>query len=220
MSMSVTSAAAAAKPAVAAAAAETAGAADAAAASSSSSKSASSVTSSGGVFMITGSDGKSHAIDMGTLMMMVNVEYVGAVDMQLEDLVGVMEERNFEIEVATEVMSTIRTYKADGKDPDDVEIPIDGTTKTVSEWCSYLGLSYTSVSGSRPSDDDKADTWDAKLEANIQNIKSAIDLLNNDSEIDSIRLENLMDKRSNALEQASNLMKSHNESVETVNNNL
>ena len=179
------------------------------------------VTSSNGVFVVTGSDGKSRAVDMGTLMMMVNVEYVDLMDVQLEIQIEVMENRNFEIQAATEVMSRLRTAKSNGESPDNIIVTVGDTKKTIKEWCSYLGISYTEGVGSRPgSDSDKQNTWDSKVEANIQNIKSAIDLLNNDSQIDSIRLQDLMEKRSDALEKASNLMSSRNDALESLNRNL
>ncbi len=179
------------------------------------------VTPSHGSFMIRAADGKSRAVDMGTLMMMVNVEYVDVMDVQLEQQIEVMEDRNFQIKAATEVMSQLRTAKSAGSNPDNISITVDDTTKTLKDWCAYLGISYTSGVGSRPgSGSDKQNTWDSKVEANIQNVKSAIDLLNNDSQIDSIRLQDLMEKRSNALQKASNLMSSRNDALESLNRNL
>ncbi len=236
MSISATSATAAAKVAVPATTTATTTAAStdatASAESGSSSKSTASVTSANGLFYVTGSDGTTHVVDMGTLMLQVNVEYVDMMDAQLELQVEVMEDRNFQIKAATEVLTQLRSLKTSGTDdgnPTDFSdaetlyITVDGVTKVLQgegSWIEYLGIDYTDVNGNRPSNDDDADTWDARMEANIQNVKSAIDLLNNDSEIDSIKLQDLMDKRSNAVEQASNLMKSRNEALESLNNNL
>ncbi len=74
--------------------------------------------------------------------------------------------------------------------------------------------------GGRPGDKDKAKIWDDKMEANIQNVKSAIDMLNNDSQLANIKLQNLLEKRNNAFEMASKVMATNNQSVQSVLRNL
>ncbi len=166
-------------------------------------------------------------------MMMLNLEQTSNLDRQIADQIGEIQTRNSKIKAATEVLTTLRSLKSQGKDDGyadmslsgatSVNITVDGVTKPLQgkgSWCEELGVNYTDMVGGRPSDKDKAKIWDDKAEANIQNVKSAIDMLNNDSQLANIKLQNLLEKRNNAFEMASKVMATNNQSVQSVVRNL
>ncbi len=160
-------------------------------------------------------DGVSRKIELGSLMMAVNLEYVGELDTQIADRLSEMVDRNTRIETATEVLNVLR-QQLESKTADSArEITVGDTTKSLSEWCEYLGAEYTEPSGQSGSD-----SWTQTMETNIGNVQSALDLLNTDSETATLELQNLTEKRSNALQQASNLLKSANEATQAVLRNI
>lgn len=190
-----------------------------------------SVTASNGNFMLT-QNGVSQAVDLGTLMMMLNLDQTSNLDRQIADQIGEIQTRNGKIKASTEVLTTLRNLKSQGLDDGDpgnlsnsstVKITVDGVTKYLQgpgSWCEELGINYTDIAGHRPKKDADAKVWDDKMEANIQNVKSAIDMLNNDSQLANIKLQNLLEKRNNAFEMASKVMATNNQSVQSVVRNL
>jgi hypothetical protein len=189
------------------------------------------ITASNGSFYIE-QNGVQQKVDIGTLMMMLNLDYTQTLDKQLSDMVNEMQTRNGKIKAATEILTTLRELKAQGKDDGwaagagkdhrAIQITIDGVTKPLQgkdSWCSDLGINYTDMRGGRPDDDD-AKLWDDKMEANIQNVKSSIDMMNNDSQLANIKLQNLMEKRNNAFDMAGKMMKTNYDSIRNTTANL
>jgi hypothetical protein len=173
--------------------------------------------------------GKTQQVDLGTLMMMLNLDRTENLDKQIALQLDDIQKRNDLIKELTEFLSAARKAKAGGSDDaNNVTMngethPLGGTGNATSEansWSAKYGISWSDVGGGRPSDKDKAATWDAKFDANIANIKSKIDTLNNDSQMDNIKLQNLLEKRGNAFEMASKVMDTNNQSVQATVRNL
>ncbi|MDR3210697.1 MAG: hypothetical protein LBU79_02125, partial [Planctomycetota bacterium] len=85
-----------------------------------------------------------------------------------------------------------------------------------------FGITWADVGKARAdqSGDTAKQTWDTKFEGNISNIKAKIETLNSDSQMDNIKLQNLLEKRNNAFEMATKVLDTNNQSVESVIRNL
>ena len=184
------------------------------------------VQASGGSFIITDAQGRQQTVDLGVLMMMVNIERAENLDKQIADMISEIQERNNKISAMTEFLSWMRTQKAEGKDDGSptagAKVTINGVTKPCQgpgSWAEEFGIEWVDVQGTRDKAKDK-DAWDATWDTNIQNMKSSIDMLNNDSQMANIRLQNLLEKRGNAYEMATKTMDTNNQSVQSVLRNL
>jgi hypothetical protein len=191
------------------------------------------VSSANGIFTITDASGKTQQVDLGTLMMMLNLDRTENLDKQIALQLDDIQKRNDTIKQLTEFLSQARQSKsagwddgcANGSNSNDGhgKMTINGVTKSIQGtggWAETLGITWTDVINARPSDKDKAAKWDAVWDANIANIKSKIDTLNNDSQMDNIKLQNLLEKRGNAFEMASKVMDTNNQSVQATVRNL
>ncbi len=69
---------------------------------------------------------------------------------------------------------------------------------------------------------DSADSKDRKAawETNISSLKSRTDVLNTDSQMDNITLQNILEKRNNSFEMCTKVMQTNNSSVQSVLRNL
>ena len=188
-----------------------------------------SVTSANGMFYVTDAGGNVQQVDLGTLMMMLNLDRTQNLDQQIAIQLDVIQKRNDTIKQFTELMSWARDRKAGGKDDGSPgageKVTIDGVTRPCQgtagdSWAETLGFTWTDVSGERPSNKDDAAKWDAQWDANINAIKGKIDMLNNDSQMDNIKLQNLLEKRGNSFEMASKVMDTNNQSIQAVIRNL
>ena len=178
------------------------------------------VTASGGSFMIVDANGNAQKVDLGTLMMMVNMDRTGNLDVQIAEMINEIQERNNEIKTLTELLAWCRTSKANGTDDGSPSrgcpVTINGVTKPCQgpgSWAEYFGFEWCD----RPKDKSK---WDAAWDTNIANIKAEIDLRNNDSQMANIELQNLLEKRGNAFEMTTKVMETNNQSIQSILRNL
>ncbi len=191
----------------------------------------STVTAAGGMFTITDANGNSTEVDLGTLVMMINLETTENLDQQIALKLEEMQQRNDEIATMTEFMSQCRqrqaSYADDGAanhiDGTSQNMTINGITKPVQgegSWSEEFGIGWTDVIWhEKPNKDEKAE-MNAAWDANIEAISGQIDMMNNDSQMDNIELQNLLDKRNNAFQMATQVLQSNNESVEATLRNL
>lgn len=180
------------------------------------------VTASNGVFTITDANGKTETVDLGTLMMMLNLDRTKNLDDQLAMQFKEMQERNETIRELTAFLSEARKRQAAGEDDENgwtstkVQPKKGGGGKLNPDGIiEQMGLSWTDVGPSDSAEKKKA-TW----EANINSIKSKIDTLNNDSQLANIRLQNILEKRNNAFEMATKVMDTNNQSIQSTIRNL
>jgi hypothetical protein len=186
----------------------------------------SSISYSGGGFYVTDSTGNPQQVDLGTLMMMLNLDRTENLDKQIALQLEDIQKRNDQIKTLTEFLAQARAFKAAGTD-DDIKITINGVTKAMGgsasdSWAKDLGITWTDVGTGRASQssNDAKTAWDGKFDANINAIKGKIDALNNDSQMDNIKLQNLLEKRGNAFEMATKVMDTNNQTVQSIIRNL
>ncbi len=179
------------------------------------------VNVSGGSFMID-VNGQSRKIEIGSLMMAVNLGYVGELDTQIADKLSEMVERNTQIEAAIELTAFVSESKEKGRFDISEKLTIGGTEKTVAEWFEDLGVDcrvHYNILDPNPSSS-VTETFNTELDALTESLQSTLELLNTDSESATLELQNLTEKRANALQQASNLMNSANEATQAVLRNF
>jgi hypothetical protein len=190
----------------------------------------STVTASGGLFTITDAQGNTQKVDLGTLMMMIQMDTVENLDAQIAIKLEEMQSRNDQIKMYTDMLSWCNNMKATGKDDNPVvdgkaveaTITLGGKTQTYKAWAEELGISWTDIPHDKDTAEDKdnLDSWNAAWDANISAIQAEIDMMNTDSQMDNIELQNLLDKRSNAFQTATQVMSTNQESVEATLRNL
>ena len=198
-----------------------------------------SVTSANGMFYVTDADGNIQQVDLGALMMMLNLDRTQNLDRQIAIQLDAIQKRNDTMKTLTAMLEMARGKKAEGANDDFKDgngawhgwnLASGGVTKPIwkssgdaagSSWAEEMGITWTNVMGDgRPKDKDKAAQFDAQWDANINAIKGKIDMLNNDSQMDNIKLQNLLEKRGNSFEMASKVMDTNNQSVQAVIRNL
>jgi hypothetical protein len=173
-----------------------------------------------GVFTVMGADGKTpQQVDLGTLLMMLNLDRTKSLDSQIAVQLAEIKERNTLIQDLTDLLSDMRQRKAADNKGVDGLFSRDGTapsgTKYSELWAKHAGTDWSS----KPKDA-KKDEKDAAWDANINAIKGKIDMLNNDSQMDNIKLQNLLEKRGNAFEMATKVMDTNNQSIQSILRNL
>ena len=187
-----------------------------------------SVQASGGVFTVTDAKGQKQQVDLGTLMMMLNLNRTENLDNQIAIQLSEIQDRNKTLTQLTEFMAWCRAQKGAGNDDGSptagAKLTINGETKPCQgpgSWAEQLGIQWTDVYQSRgDKSGDKLAKWNGEWDANINNIKGKIDMLNNDSQMDNIKLQNLLEKRGNAFEMATKVMQTNNQSVQSILRNL
>lgn len=171
-------------------------------------------------------DGQS--FDLSTLMMMLNIDRTQLIDKQIADQMSAVKGRNDKLRQLNDLMSFMRTAKAEGRDDDGalntwtkdgknkgsgtLQIQgTDGVARTIDGWMDHFGLTKTDVQWD--ADDKKRDSqWDA----NIESVKGFVDSLNSDSQLDMIRLQSLIDKRNQAFELTSNQLSAEKKVKDTI----
>jgi hypothetical protein len=193
-----------------------------------------SISATNGSFVITDKQGKAQQVDLGTLMMMLNLNRTETLDKKIALQLDDIQKRNDLVRNLTEFLSQARTFKADGTDDNcniTLTITTNGVTSTVTKpmggnaadsFAKDFGITWADVGTGRASQsgDTAKQTWDTKFDGNIGNIKSKIETLNSDSQMDNIKLQNLLEKRNNAFEMATKVLDTNNQSVESVIRNL
>lgn len=185
----------------------------------------------GGFTLGSGDDARK--MSLGTLMMMLNLERTNNLDLQVETYANDIIKRNTKINQLTEFMAECRRLQAEGwadgtNSGQTFKLTIDGVTKNLwvgeNSWAKELGITWTQhdkyAGGKKPEGDSYIQAWNQVWEANISTIKSKIDVLNNDSQVENIKLQNIMEKRSNAFEAATQVMSTDNDSIKSILRNL
>ena len=145
-------------------------------------------------------------MSLGTLLMQLNIDRTKTLDAQIADQMAEIQERNELLKAMNDLLAVMRDSRENKKesnkgDQRDVTLTIDGQeqTKSIRDWMEdEFGMTWTNVNHN----DDK-DEWQSEWDANIETVKGQIDTLNSDSQLDMIRLQSLIDKRSVAFETAS-----------------
>jgi hypothetical protein len=177
------------------------------------------VTSSGdGMFIVGG-----QKMDLGTLMMMLQLDRTEQLDLQIQDQMNEISQRNNKLKAMNDLLSQMRTMKSKGSD-DDGSITIGDQTKSLwrgkdnkgtGSWAKEFGIHWTDIKGG-----DTKTARDGKWDTNIENLKGVIDGMNSDSQLSMIRLQSLIDKRNQAYEMASNTLQKVSQNMDKLVGNL
>ena len=160
-----------------------------------------------GTFSVT-VNGKSQTLNMADLNAMLRMEQVEGMDQTIADQLSEIRTTNEKRKALNQLLSHMRKQKSDGRDDhstnasqagaaEKVQLEGESGTKTVKEWMDHLGITWTDVQG----DKDKA-TRDGNWDANISAVKSQIDNITSDSEMQMLRFRQMVDKRGTALQEA------------------
>lgn len=178
-----------------------------------------SIQASGGMFIVDG-----QSLDLGQLMMQINIERTELIDTQLANQMAEVQERNTQLKALNELMAMCRQFKASESTTHDdnaagqtFTLPgyEDQGAKNVTQWFAEFGMTETDVNPS-----DSTEEWQAEWDANIQTIKGAIDSLNSDSQLAMTRLQSLMNKRNQAYETVSDVLNKDQKTRDTITGNL
>ena len=200
-------------------------------------------------------------------------EWLGDLGVDIPDSVTQTEELNFKLDAAEEIVEQLKN-QGHVDVGSDTKVTVDGVTKTIDEWCEYLGIEYTrsedlswwevfkgdenrvwsenSANAKTVRDNLKSQLESAKndmqtliddtqsalgglntklesakesattgmVDTLLADLQSTLDTLNTDSEADNLELQNLTEKRSLLLQQASVFVKSATDAMQSVLNNF
>jgi hypothetical protein len=154
-------------------------------------------------------------MDLATLL---GLQRSNVMDQQIAAALEIINQRNETIKRITKLIEEMRTAKAH-HERIDKNVAIDGRSRTIEGWCKQFGITITSVpaTGSTPAEiaaNEKI--WDTNIEA----AKSILDALNNDSQIDNVKLQNLLDKRNNSFESSNKIATNSEASLKLLLQNL
>ncbi|MCX5769437.1 MAG: hypothetical protein NTZ09_04075 [Candidatus Hydrogenedentes bacterium] len=178
-----------------------------------------SITTSGGMFIVDG-----QAMDLGQLMMQINIDRTEIIDTQLADQMADAQEKNAQLRALNELMAQCRQFKANESNANDdnaggaaFTLPgyEDKGAMQINEWFAEFGMTETDVNPG-----DSKEEWEAEWDANIQTIKGAIDSLNSDSQLAMVRLQSLMNKRNQSYETVSDVLQKDQKTRDTIVGNL
>ncbi|MBL6080044.1 hypothetical protein JMJ56_18645 [Belnapia sp. T18] len=136
------------------------------------------------------------------LIMAVQFERGDILDQQISDQMKDVEKRNKWLQDANAAMNALRNARPNDTtskvNPYNVEFTnSDGQQESVGQWAYDNGVS----SGQAWSDQTQA-----QVDQSLQSMKSAVDTANSTSQMDMVRLQGLMDKRSQAYDMISNTL--------------
>jgi len=155
------------------------------------------------------------------LIMAVQIERANVLENQIKDQIGDMQKRNEWLKTANAHLATLRTNR-----PNDT---------------SALGNYYPASKPGEPSKKDTAEDAKKWMDANgvkientgsdsrgnqgefdaaINNLKSSIDSVNSQSQMDMVRLQGLMDKRNQAFDMLTNNLSKFSKSMDSVIGNM
>ena len=149
-----------------------------------------------GMFSVT-VNGKTENLNMADLNAMLRMEQVEGMDSTIADQLGEIRTTNQKRKALNTVLSKMRQSKSEEKDDDGttaLTFSVEGEsgTKTTKQWMTHFGITATDVKGGSD-----GDTWDT----NISAVKSQIDNITSDSEMQMLRFRQMVDKRGTALQE-------------------
>ena len=169
-------------------------------------------------------NGKSQTLNLADLNTMLRMEQVAQYDQGIADQLGEIQRTNTKRKALNQLLAKMRQHKAEGRDDDwgggtkaeqsGTEIIKDGpgkeyhnakhserfrlegegsTARTVDGWMDYYGITKTDVGH-----DLEAAKRDSQWDANVNAVKTQIDNITSDSEMQMLRFRQMVDKRGTA----------------------
>ena len=164
------------------------------------------------------------AMDLETMMMMVQPNRANQLEAQLKDQIAEVQKRNELIKALNEVLGELNkiaaTVPADAKAADKVFTDKNRATYTdaklqeILDKARAIGI-WSDVTLSTFKAFDKA-----RLDAEIQRLKGQIDSQSNSQQMDMLRLQSLTNKRNEAFETMTNFIKKMQESRSAIIGNM
>jgi hypothetical protein len=163
-------------------------------------------------------------LDLGTLMMQLQMERTKMIDTGIKDQMSEIKDRNTKLKAFNELLGMMRKFKANKCATNDdnaagqrFNLPGMEGNKNVTEWFREFGMSgsYTDVN---PGDGTKE--WEAEWDANIEVMKGQIDSLNSDSQLSMIRLQSLIDKRNQSFDMMTNTLSKDSKTRDSIIGNM
>lgn len=183
-----------------------------------------SIRAEGGLYVFTDSQGNTQKADLASLMMMLSIEQTKAYDDQLAVRMSEMKERSHNMKQMTEALNLLRVEKGKSSEGGrsaqrvfEAENMLESAGLKLSPRLTKCTNSARSEGGWETTDGgDHA----SALEAQIEYVKSSLEAMGNDSQLENIKLQNLMQKRGNTFEMTTKIMDSNNQTIQSIIRNL
>ena len=154
-------------------------------------------------------NGKSQTLNLADLNTMLRMEQVAQYDQGIADQLGEIQRTNTKRKALNQLLSRMRKNKSERRDNHGAatdynnrgsgKFTLDGETgtKDVDGWMAHFGITRTEVDINDSNSDFDAD-WDT----NINAVKTQVDNITSDSEMQMLRFRQMVDKRGTALQEA------------------
>ena len=143
-------------------------------------------------------DGKSQTLNLADLNTMVRMEQVEQYDQGIADQLGEIQRTNQKRKTLNALLSKLRDHKSRDAwgDGGKFSLPGESGSKHAHEWITHFGVTYTQINTSDSTK--KRAQWDS----NISAVKTQIDNITSDSEMQMLRFRQMVDRRGTALQEA------------------
>jgi hypothetical protein len=150
------------------------------------------------------------------LMMAIQIERGNIIDGQIRDQMAEMQKRNEWLRDANAALAAMRANRpTNDKDVKDYGTFINskGETQSVMDFFDKNGIAIEHTGN-----DEKG--VQTEFDQAIANLKSAIDTVNSQSQMDMVRLQGLMDKRNQTFDMITNSLSKFSKSMDSVISNM
>lgn len=159
------------------------------------------ITVSGDTFTMNG-----QKYDMESLLMALQMERAENLDAQLMDQANAIKKKNQQLAAANAALIAARTARKEGK-----------VTNEPAAYRNYINANLPDGRDKTGNDyKHNSKEWDT----NINNLKTHIDTLNSDSQMDMIRMQSLMNKRNQAFELMTNSVSKLSKNKDSIISNI
>lgn len=160
---------------------------------------------------------------MADLNAMLRMEQVEGMDQTIADQLGEIRTTNQKRKALNQLLAKMRQHKSENRDDDtwsnmttaqnseSFSLEGYGGPKDVQDWMDHFGITRTNVIV-----DANAETRDGQWDANINAVKSQIDNITSDSEMQMLRFRQMVDKRGTALQEAKTTLSNDKRLKDTI----
>lgn len=158
-------------------------------------------------------------MDLDTIFMLLALERSETMDQVISDMAADMKNTNERINKLNEAMSAIRSARPGGKADESQSV----------DWTAELSIAYQTLEEEGVSMPDSLKFEDngtkikgkpGAFDAWIENVKTKVDSLSSNSQLDMIKLQGMINKRNQTIEMASNVMQKIASSLNNLIANL
>ena len=151
------------------------------------------------------------------LILAIQVERGQILDNQIKGQMEDMQKRNEWLRDANAALGAMRAARPTSQDGGAVSYGTftdsKGQTQNVHEWMQQNGVAIETTGNDRVG-------VQSEFDQAIQNLKSSIDTVNNQSQMDMVRLQGLMDKRNQAFDMMTNTISKSSKSLDSIIGNM